>query len=229
MAIEITTEDIYDKKENENEKNSENVEDKEDESWVKEKLKEKFGEDIEVKDLKDVSQIKEILKEKTNKQVKFIDLDKAINRKIKNHKHEEYKASNTYKYLIGERPKRFLEGIMGTYYTIIHSLFVLLVGYLICFVNDLRYLVIGLLIISLDAHANIVLHDCPLSMLEDKYLEKSGIETRLEFLRGLGIMYSLDSRYDAQLETIINAWSLIAGKILMLICFRNFTSRNFVN
>ena len=228
MKNEIITDEEMGKKHEENKENNENNENK-DELWVKEKLKEKFGEDIEVKDLKDELWIKEKLKETKNKQVKFIDLDKQINRKIKNHNHEEYKTSNTYKYLIGERPKRFLEGLMGNYYTFIHTMFVLLLGYLICFVNDLRYLVIGLLIISLDAHANIVLHDCPLSMLEDKYLEKSGIETRLEFLRGLGIMYSLDTRYDAQLETIINCWSLIAGKILMLICFRNFTSRNFVN
>ena len=65
-------------------------------------------------------------------------------------------------------------------------------------------------------------------MVENKYLEKSGIETRLEFLRTLGIMYSADNKYDIQLETIINAWTLITGKILMLMCLRNFTSRSFV-
>lgn len=151
-----------------------------------------------------------------------------IRNNIKNHNKEEFLKSKVYEHLVGEKPRRFLQDLFGAYYTMLHSFFVVAIGYLICFVNDMSYLVIGLLIISLDGYANVVLHDCPLSMVENKYLDKSGIENRLEFLRSLGIMYSANNKYDIQLEVIINAWTLIAGKIIMLICFRNFTRRNFL-
>ena len=154
--------------------------------------------------------------------------EEKIKKNIKNHNKEEFLKSKVYEHLVGEKPRRFLQDFFGNYYTILHSFFVVAIGYLICFVNDMSYLVIGLLIMSLDGYANVVLHDCPLSMVENKYLDKSGIDNRLEFLRSLGIMYTANNKYDIQLEVIINAWTLIAGKILMLICFRNFTRRNFL-
>ena len=153
---------------------------------------------------------------------------KMMKRKLTHHDNDEFKTSDVYLHIVGDKPRRFLQDFFGNYYTIVHSFFVVAVGYLICFVNDMSYLVIGLLIMSLDGYANVVLHNCPLSMMEEKYLEKSGIESRLEMLRTMGIMYSATNTYDIQLETIINAWTLIAGKILMLIIFRNFTKRSFI-
>uniref|UniRef100_A0A6C0LYT1 Uncharacterized protein n=1 Tax=viral metagenome TaxID=1070528 RepID=A0A6C0LYT1_9ZZZZ len=154
--------------------------------------------------------------------------EETIKRNLKNHDNTTFKDTNVYKYIVGEKPRGRLNILFGGYYTFLHSFFVIAIGYLILFDNNMTHLVIGLLIMSLDGYANVVLHDCPLSMVENKYLEKSGIETRLEFLRTLGIMYSADNKYDIQLETIINAWTLISGKILMLMCLRNFTSRSFV-
>jgi hypothetical protein len=154
--------------------------------------------------------------------------EETIKRNLKNHDNTTFKDTNVYKYIVGEKPRGRLNNLFGGYYTFLHSFFVIAIGYLILFDNNMTHLVIGLLIMSLDGYANVVLHDCPLSMVENKYLEKSGIETRLEFLRTLGIMYSADNKYDIQLETIINAWTLISGKILMLMCLRNFTSRSFV-
>ena len=45
------------------------------------------------------------------------------------------------------------------------------------------------------------------------------IESRIHVLQHFGIMYSNDKCYDTQLEVIINAWSLVAGKILFLVIF----------
>ena len=156
------------------------------------------------------------------------DAKDRIERGIRFHDNTIFKETNVYKHLVGERPRRKLESFFGGYYTLLHTFFVVTCGYLILFDNSLSHLLIGLFIISLDGYANVVLHDCPLSMLENKYIEKSGIDTRLEFLRSLGIMYSAENKFDIQLEVIINGWSLLAGKILFLICFQNFTSRSFV-
>jgi len=166
-------------------------------------------------------------KEETSKKEETEE-SKMMNRKLKHHNNVEFKTSDVYLHVVGDKPRRFLQDLFGNYYTILHSFFVVAIGYLICFVNDMSYLVIGLLIMSLDGYANVVLHNCPLSMMEEKYLDKSGIETRLEMLRTMGIMYSATNTYDIQLETIINAWTLIAGKILLLIIFRNFTKRSFI-
>lgn len=167
--------------------------------------------------------------ENNESQKKSERIDKKTKINLENHNINEFRNSNTYRYLIGKRAKTILNELYGGYYNLLHTIFIMFIGYLICFVNNLSHLVIGLLVISLDAHSNIVLHDCPLSMMENKYLEKSGIETRLDFLRSLGLMYSTNNKYDIQLEVIINAWCLVAGKILFLICFKNFTNRSFVN
>ena len=45
------------------------------------------------------------------------------------------------------------------------------------------------------------------------------IETRVHVLQHLGIMYSNNKCYDTQLEVIINAWILTAGKLLFLVLF----------
>lgn len=109
--------------------------------------------------------------------------------------------------------------IPGYYYCIIHTIFMILCGYILFFIHDKISLIILLLIISLDAHANVVLFDCPLSGLEKKYLGSNMIESRIHVLQHFGIMYSNDKCYDTQLEVIINAWSLVAGKILFLVIF----------
>lgn len=109
--------------------------------------------------------------------------------------------------------------ISGYYYCIIHTIFMILCGYILFFVHDKISLIILLLIISLDAHANVVLFDCPLSGLEKKYLGSNMIESRIHVLQHFGIMYSNNKCYDTQLEVIINAWSLVAGKILFLLIF----------
>lgn len=115
--------------------------------------------------------------------------------------------------------KKFLYKIPGIYYASIHSLFMLLIGLIIYFVTDKYFLCMTLLVISLDAFANVIFFDCPLSSLEKKYLQTSMIETRLQSIQKWGMMYSNDKCYDTQLEVLINGWTLCAAKILILIIF----------
>jgi len=109
--------------------------------------------------------------------------------------------------------------IAGVYYCTVHMLFMILTGIIIYFVTNKVHLCMLLLVISLDAFANVVFFDCPLSSLEKKYMNTSMIETRLNALQKYGMMYSNNKYYDTQLEVIINGWTICASKILMLIVF----------
>ncbi len=109
--------------------------------------------------------------------------------------------------------------LAGSYYVFMHMLFMILIGIIIFFVTKKSYLCMTLLVISLDAIANVVFFDCPLSSLEKKYLKTSMIETRLNSLQKYGMMYANNRYYDTQLEVIINGWTLCAAKILCLIVF----------
>lgn len=98
-------------------------------------------------------------------------------------------------------------------------IFMLLIGIIIFFVTNKSYLCMTLFVISLDAFANVVFFDCPLSSLEKKYLNTSLIDSRLKSIQNYGMMYANNKIYDTQLEVIINGWTLCAGKILLLIVF----------
>jgi len=109
--------------------------------------------------------------------------------------------------------------LVGGYYSMIHVLFMILIGLIILFVTNKAYLVMTLIIISLDAAANIIFLDCPLTMLERQYFKTCMVENRLQGLQRCGLMYTNDKCYDTQLEVIINTWSLCAAKIMILIVF----------
>lgn len=118
-----------------------------------------------------------------------------------------------------QRIKKFCLRLPGLYYVVMHMLFMILIGIIIFFVTNKAYLCMTLIVISLDAVANVVFFDCPLSSLEKKYLDWSMIESRLISLQKSGMMYANHRYYDTQLEVIINGWTLCAAKILCLIVF----------
>ena len=65
---------------------------------------------------------------------------KMMKRKLTHHDNDEFKTSDVYLHIVGDKPRRFLQDFFGNYYTIVHSFFVVAVGYLICFVNDMKRL-----------------------------------------------------------------------------------------
>jgi hypothetical protein len=135
---------------------------------------------------------------------------------------KSYLVNNLVNTSIVQKLKKFFDTLPGIYYCTIHMLFMVLIGVIIFFVTNKTYLCMTLLVISLDAVANVVFFDCPLSSLEKKYLNTSMVETRLTSLQKWGMMYANDRCYDTQLEVIINGWILCAAKILTLIVMDSF-------
>lgn len=129
---------------------------------------------------------------------------------IKNHKNKIRDLSN--------KSSDFMKKVIGNYYGFLHTLLIMLGAIIILFSKNIYHLSVLLLIISLDAFAIVVRHDCPLTEMEQKYLGTSGKRKINEFLKNYGVVYNCDHLYESQLELVINFWALTACKIVILIC-----------
>jgi hypothetical protein len=111
------------------------------------------------------------------------------------------------------------------YYYTLHGLILFLGVFILLFSTNKFYLLILLVIAACDALAIIVLHQCPLTMLETKYIGKNFSEERMKLLNKLGIVYKCNHVYEYHLEILINMISVITIKIFFLICFDIFNIR----
>ena len=117
-------------------------------------------------------------------------------------------------------PSNFIKQVIGNYYGLLHTILIIGGAAIILFSKNLVHLSIILLIISLDAFAIVVRHDCPLTQMEEKYLGVSGKRQINEFLKSYGLVYNCSHLYESQLELVVNFWALTACKIVMLICLK---------
>jgi hypothetical protein len=113
--------------------------------------------------------------------------------------------------------------ILGLYYGNIHTAIMFLGISIILFCNNIFYLIALLIIISLDAFTIVILHDCPLTMLEKKHLGTSIVELKKKFFKSIGILYDCNHAYEYQLELVINVASATIFKILVLIFIKIFS------
>ena len=116
----------------------------------------------------------------------------------------------------------FLKKIIGSYYFIIHVILIILGCIVLLFSNNIKYLLIILNIIFIDGLAMLSYHECPLTILEQKYLDTNmSIESKSN-LNNLNINHNCSHVYESQVELIINLFTLIAIKILSLILMKSF-------
>ena len=135
-----------------------------------------------------------------------------LEKKIKKHRNKIRDLSNV--------SSNFVKSVIGNYYGLLHTILIIGGASIILFSKNLIHLSIILLIISLDAFAIVVRHDCPLTDMEEKYLGISGKRQINEFLKSCGVVYNCSHLYESQLELVINFWALTACKIVMLICLK---------
>lgn len=121
--------------------------------------------------------------------------------------------------------------VIGFYYIFFHSIIIFLVGFTLLFTININHLIILLIIVSLDAFSVVVLHGCPLTILEQKYLGTNGCDERTNSFKQMGIFYTCRHEYEKQIELLINVWTLIAGKCLSLLLFKlfNLKLKNYNN
>ena len=136
---------------------------------------------------------------------------------------KKYKIDNIIRNFFNDiLSKSFKEKFLGTYYYTLHGLILFLGVFILLFSINKFYLLLLLVIASCDALAIIVLHQCPLTMLEQKYLGKNISEERMKLLNKIGIVYKCNHVYEYHLEILINMISVITIKIFFLICFDMF-------
>jgi hypothetical protein len=97
-------------------------------------------------------------------------------------------------------------------YSHIHNVYIFVISFIILFNCNIYYLLVVLFIVSLDAFSIVVLHECPLTRLEEKYSKYSIFKDRVNLIKSTGIVYNCNHQYEQQLELLINVWLLVAGK-----------------
>jgi len=119
----------------------------------------------------------------------------------------------------------------STMYRHIHDTFIFLICVIVLFSNKLSHLAIIFMIVSMDAFSIVVLHRCPLTDLERKYIKRSSCDDRDELLNSIGVSYDCDHEYEKQIELLINVWLMIAGKCMCIIVLKmlNIKIFNFNN
>jgi hypothetical protein len=137
----------------------------------------------------------------------------------------KHNIKNEYSKLVSENIVRIIlnsipacvKTFIGSYYAFIHSLLAFLGLMIMLFSNNLLYLSALLLVIILDSLSIVFLHDCPLTMLEKKYLGTSTVSARRAALKNMGILFTCDHEYESQLELLINMWTIVAIKMFVII------------
>lgn len=112
---------------------------------------------------------------------------------------------------------------IGAYYQICHYILIVCGTFVVVFNNHPWQLLVLLIIISLDGFANVVVHDCPLTSLEERYLQNSLSHERRESLRNAQICYGCKHVYESQVDLIINMWTMVACKIVIILAMRTIT------
>jgi hypothetical protein len=110
--------------------------------------------------------------------------------------------------------------LVGWYYQFIHYLIIILAAIVMLFNNNPFHLTLLLIVISFDAFSVVILHNCPLTILEQKYLKTSLVKDRMKNFRKSKIMYKCNHIYEQQIELLINVWCLVACKILFILTMK---------
>jgi hypothetical protein len=133
---------------------------------------------------------------------------------------KEYNNNNIRKILFWIKP--YFHFFIGSYYRYIHILYMIICTTIILFSNNIIYLSALLVIIITDVCSVVIIHDCPLTYLERKYLGSSFIKGFIKIIKKLGIHYRDIDAYEYQLEILGIAWTFVAFKILILILIKTF-------
>jgi hypothetical protein len=116
----------------------------------------------------------------------------------------------------------FTNTCIGLCYMVYHYFFMGIGAFIVLFNVNLRHLLYTLIFVAIDAFAIVVLHNCPLTHLEQKYLNTNLVEERSQIFKNCGIVYQCEHEYEKQIELLINVSLFIVMKCLILISLNTF-------
>lgn len=138
-------------------------------------------------------------------------------KKLKKRLHE---IENTLVKQAGRFCTPFLKKMIGNYYYLIHFIIMIISGIILLFDNNIYHLFILFCIVFMDCISCVFLHDCPLTPLENKYLNGCFVDEMPTFLSKSNILYKRSHRYESTLEFLTNCASLLYLKIIILILIK---------
>ena len=74
----------------------------------------------------------------------------------------------------------------------------------------------------MDCISCVFLHDCPITILENKYLHNSITNDKLSMFKNANILYKCDHQYEQTVEFLVNVFGIIFCKINVLILMKLF-------
>jgi hypothetical protein len=114
----------------------------------------------------------------------------------------------------------YLKPMIGCYYGTIHVFIMIIGATLLLFDNNVIHLWIVLTCITLDAVSTVILHNCPLTLLERKYLGLGWKGFQNKIFKKVKIDFRCNHEYESTIELLTNIGSLTMFKILF-ICVMN--------
>jgi hypothetical protein len=115
-----------------------------------------------------------------------------------------------------------LKNIIGNYYYTIHVILILFGCIILLFSTNIFYLLILLNVLFIDGFAMLSYHECPITILEQKYLDTSMSIQSKNNLNKLNINHKCSHIYESQFELIINLCTLVMIKIFSIILMKSF-------
>jgi len=116
--------------------------------------------------------------------------------------------------------------LKSNYYGYLHWIYGILIAIIIFLNNNICHLLAVLFIISLNAISIVILSGCPITMLEKKHTGTSLTDNKIAFYKKIGLSYKCNHSFEQELEIIINVWSSIAIKCLLLILLKTFNVKS---
>ncbi len=104
-----------------------------------------------------------------------------------------------------------IDKLIGYFSSTLHLVIILLTTFIGVFSFNIKLLIVTLMLTTLILFGNIVLHDCPLSNIEESRLGDTAVDYINSFFP---INYDKNRRYEVQLQYIFILNSIIGLKIL---------------
>ena len=166
------------------------------------------------------NKLKEIVKEDIRQILKPSENDNHELRKTLINKNN-CSSNRVLEFIFNKDLQSYFKQIIGNYYIWLHIGIMTMGIYIILFSMNQLALIFVIIVLAIDAFTIVILHDCPLTMLERYYVKHSSVYWRLDALRNSGIKYSLENEYDIQLEVVINGAAMAIFKLFCIVVLQS--------
>ena len=120
--------------------------------------------------------------------------------------------------------------LVGAFYCCLHYFYMISMFLIIAFSCNISYLLVVMAILTMNAVAVASANDCPLNLLEQKYLSSSCLSVRTWIIQMvLPLKSECRHEFEKTCEYLVNVWTFTAMKCLFIMLFRSVRVFQFEN